>query len=126
MTAIDTGQLASEGWLPINDNTLYAEKAYYKVLAPMFTTKGSILAQQSIPVPTYCAAASAARYIFRFWILDVQLLSSVAIGSTTTTVPTAYGMVTALGPGVMVQATAYSTSSGVGSGQAITCWATKS
>ncbi len=105
---------------------MYAEKAYYKIVGPYYTTKGSITPAQSIPVPTYCAEAASGMYIFKFWLIDVQLPTSIAIGSATTTVPTAYGLMTAYGPGAMVQARAYSTSSGAGSGQAITCWVTKS
>ena len=123
MTAIDTAQLNAEGWKPINDNTLYAEKAFYKPLTAMYTTKGSICDPAAIQVPVYDAAASAGKYIFKFWIIDFQLESSFAIGSSSTTVPTAYGMITAFGPAAMIQARAYTTSSGAGSNQAITCWA---
>jgi len=126
MSAIDTAQLQAEGWKPINDNTLYAEKAFYKQIGPFYTSKGSIASPPAIQVPVYDAAAASGGYIFRFWILDMQREANVQIGSTTTTIPTAYGMMTSYGPGAMVQATAYSTSSGKGSGSAIVCWATKS
>jgi hypothetical protein len=125
MTAIDTAQLNAEGWKPINDNTLYAEKAFYKPLTAMYTTKGSICDPPAIQVPVYDAAAATGSYIFKFWIIDFQLESSFAIGSSSTTVPTAYGMITAFGPAAMVQARAYTTVSGLANNQAITCWASK-
>lgn len=124
MTAIGTQALIDEGWKAINDNTLYAEKGFYKVLTPTYTSKGS-KAEFTVNVPIDSSSATASTaYLFKFWLIDMQDPANVAIGSVTTTVATAYGFVTAYGPGAMIQASAYSTSSGASSGRILQAYAT--
>ncbi len=125
MTSIDVSQLQSEGWIAINDNTLTSEKAFYKPLSAWYITKGSTWTQP-IQIPVYDAAAAAGRYIFRFWVLDNQLLSNVAIGSSSSTIPTAYGFISYYGLSAFIYARPYTVSSGAGSAAAMTCWLVKS
>lgn len=120
MTAIGSSKLLSGGWVPINDGTLYAEKGFYydvtKNMGPQYTSKGSKHDfSVDIGIDATAAAASTA-FLFRLWALDVQLESDVSVGSTSTSLPTAYGFVTAYGPGALIQAKAYTTSSGAGTG----------
>lgn len=124
MTAIDVSGLQNEGFRQISDNTLTAEKAFYKVITPQYTTKGSKMDfNVKIPVDSSAATGSTA-YVFKIWIIDFQNVESVEIGSVTTSAPTAYGFVTAYGPGVMIYAKAYSTSSGAGAGHVLKSYLT--
>lgn len=128
MTAIGNSKLANYGWKPINDGTLYTEKAfYYDVTAnmgPLYPTKGSKLAF-TVPIPIDATAATASTaYLFKVWAMDCQLESDVAVGATTTSLPTAYGMVTSYGPGALIQASAYTASSGAGSGRLLQVYLT--
>ena len=124
MTSIDQSQLSAEGWAPIADTTLYAEKAFYKVLDPIVPTTGQKAADNYISIPVYCsAAARSTMYMFRFWVLDLQQTSNVAIGSTTTSVPAAYG-VSQIGPGAVIHNRAYSVSGGSSATPQIQCFVT--
>lgn len=128
MTAIGNSKLTDYGWVKINDGTLYTEVAYYydvtANLGPQYPTKGSKL-DLSIPIPIDATAATAStEYLFKLWAMDCQPQSDVSIGATTTSLPTAYGMITAYGPGALVQASAYTTSSGAGSGRILQVYLT--
>lgn len=121
MTAIGVTELLNAGWKSINDNTLTSEKAFYYMVDAeregTYTSKGSKMDfKVRIPVDS-SAAASSSGFMFKIWAIDMQLEANVAIGSVSTTVPTAYGFVTAYGPGAMIQASAYSTSSGAATGR---------
>ena len=128
MTALGNTKMTNYGWKAINDGTLYTEKAYYydvtANMGPQYPTKGSKLSfTVTIPIDASAATAST-EYLWKLWTLDCQLESDVAVGATTTSLPTAYGMVTAYGPGALVQATAYSTSSGAGTGRILQVYLT--
>jgi hypothetical protein len=124
MTSIGTQDFLDEGWKAINDGTLYAEKAFYKVIGPYYPAKGAKSSfSVNIPINSAAAAASTA-FLSKLWVIDLQNPDNVAIGSVSTSVPTAYGFVTAYGPGAMVQAKAYTTSSGAGSGNVLQVYIT--
>lgn len=124
MTSIGTTELQNEGWVGISDGTLYAEKAFYKVLDPEYPAKGfKVDFSINIPIDS-SAAASSTKFLFKFWIIDIQYEPNVQIGSVTTSIPTAYGFITSYGPGAMIQAKAYSTSSGAGTGEVLRVYCT--
>lgn len=128
MTAIGTQKLLDAGWKQIQDNTLYAEKAFYYDLTEnmdgQMPAKGQIL-EFSVNIPfDPSAAAVATAFLTKVWAIDIQNPDNVAIGSSTTTVLTAQGMVTAYGPGAMIQASAYTASSGAGSGRILQAYIT--
>lgn len=124
MTAIGVQDFLDEGWKSIADGTLYAEKAFYKPIGPYYPSKGSkIDFTVNIPIDS-AAAASSTAFLFRVWIIDMQRTANVAIGSVTTTMPTAYGFINAYGPQAAIQARAYTTSSGAGSGEALRVYCT--
>jgi hypothetical protein len=128
MTAIGNTKLANGGWTKINDGTLYTEVAYYyditANMGPQYPSKGSKLTfTVDIPIDAAAAAAST-EFLFKVWVMDIQLESDVAVGATSTSIPTAYGMVTSYGPGALIQASAYSTSSGAGSGRILQSYLT--
>jgi hypothetical protein len=114
MLAIGQDQLSSAGWNPLQDTTLYAEKGFYKYLAPQFTTKGSVLTF-SLPIPIDASnCPKTTKYKFSFWILDNQNPNGVALGTTSTTMPSAYGFIIAYGPQTVLQTMRYTSSSGAG------------
>jgi hypothetical protein len=114
MLAIGSGPLTSAGWSPLQDTTLYAEKGFYKLLTPQFTGKNSVLTF-SIPIPIDASnAAKATKYKFSFWILDCENPNAVALGTTSTSAPTAYGFITAYGPQSIIEPMGYTSSSGAG------------
>jgi hypothetical protein len=124
MTAIDSGQFQQEGWSPISDGTLYAEKGFYTTIGPYVPISGQYPAQVNIQVPVYAgSAAGSTMYEFKFWLMDIQLLSNVAMGVTSTTAPTAYG-VYQLGPGQVEGDSGFSTSSGKGATNQDECFLT--
>jgi hypothetical protein len=117
---IGVAELEAEGWMPITTGNLYNEKAFYKILyagavelsGTMFPAQGSKAKWElSIPIVTTNAATST-EYVFKFYLADMANPSSLAIGTDSTTMPTAYGMVTAYGIGARIQNTAFTISSG--------------
>jgi len=126
MTAIDQGQLQAEGWSGVADSTLYAEKAFYKVLDACIPTSGQKAVDYRIPIPVYStAAATSSPFIFKFFVMDLQQTVNVAQGSTTTGVPTAYG-VSQVGPSIAIHGAAYTVASGIVSTEQIQCCITTS
>lgn len=128
MTAIGNAKFNNYGWNKLNDGTLYTEVAYYydvtARMGPQYPSKGSKLSF-TIDIPIDATAATAStEYLFKVWAIDCQPESDVAVGATTTSLPTAYGMVTAYGPGALIQASAYTTSSGAGSGRILQVYLT--
>ena len=117
-TAIGTQKLFDKGWKQINDNTLTTEKAFYKVIPPQIPVSGSKWSLD-IEIPIDASALSAGTaYSAKIWIIDFQLEDNVAIGSVSTTVPTAYG-VGEYGLDSMIYPRAYSTSSGASTGMVL-------
>lgn len=124
MTAIGTTKLENNGWGKIEDSTLYAEKAFYTEFEPTFPTKGA-KGRRTIEIPIDASgAATSTEFLFSFWLIDVTYEEDLRIGSTTTTCPTAYGGVTAYGVAAKIYATAYSTSSGAGTGEVLCVYVT--
>jgi hypothetical protein len=114
MTAIGSDALTGKGWIPMTTSQLYAEKGFYKELSPAFPAKGQ-KAGWSVEIPIDCASATAATaYKVSIWVVDCQNLDNVAALGTSTSVPTAYGFVTAYGVGEVLQNTAVTFSSGAG------------
>jgi hypothetical protein len=119
MTGINQGQFQAEGWTPISDSTLYAEKGYYIQLNPMYAAKGQIWTV-TIQIPIYSLGVSANNYIFRLWVVDLQPpFGATASG---TTVPTVYGMISRYGIQAMIYNNYYHTSSGAGTGEFMDTW----
>lgn len=124
MTAIGTSELQNKGWVAINDNTLTAEKAFYKVLDAHFPTKGSkVDFKVEIPIDS-SAASSSTEYLFKLWCIDINLPSNIAIGSCSSSVPSVWGFLTAYGPGDTIQSRAYSTSAGAGTNEILRAYFT--
>jgi len=123
MTSLDASQFAAEGWTPINDNTLYGEKAYFKTIGPFYTTKGALWTADNL-IPVYCGASgNSERGVIKLYVIDIQLTPNIAIGACqNTTIPTAYGMVSAYGPGAFNEIYGYQVSSGAASGPMLTDW----
>jgi hypothetical protein len=114
MTAIGNDALTGKGWIPMTTSQLYAEKGFYKELAPVFPSKGQ-KAGWSVEIPIDCASATASTaYKISVWVNDAQNLENVAALGTSTSVPTAYGFVTSYGLGAVLHATAVTFSSGAG------------
>lgn len=126
MQNINFDPLDSNDWIAISDSSLYNEKAFaYDITANMGEQYGQkgVKDEWSIPIPIWSQADNT-EYLFKLWCIDMQKPESVAAGYTTTTVPTAYGFLTAYGPGAMLQASAYTTSSGAGSGRILQSYLT--
>jgi hypothetical protein len=105
---------ASEGWKKVNDNTLYAEKAWYATIPEAMPNKGDNF-DFSLYFPFEPTAASTG-YSVNVWIIDFNKEAQVAAGSVSTTIPTANGGIAEFGIDAKIYATAFSTSSGAGSG----------
>lgn len=115
MTSVSAGELATEGWTRVSDSRLTNEAAFYKVVGPFIPSKGeSFTVDIKIPLDTSAAGASEVG-LFHIFLIDFQLESNVAAGSTTTSIPTGYGMVTggAYGIDAMIFARTWTVSSGV-------------
>jgi hypothetical protein len=121
MTGIGADELESEDWYPIDDGTLYAEKGFYYVLPEIIPQNGDKFNKEfEIPIDA-SGAVTSTEYTFKMWVIDFQKVSSLRdSGTSTTTVPNKYGMLNEFGLDAMIHARAYSTSSGAGSGQALT------
>lgn len=120
MTAIDTSKLSDEGWVNIADSTLTSEKAWYRVVPEQIPVQGDrFTLDMKLPVDS-SGASSSTDYTFKVWVLDFQLIDNVKIGSTSSTVPTAYGAIGEYGLDSIIHAKAYSVSSGAGTGQVLT------
>lgn len=116
MTAIDAGALSYEGWKPIQDSTLYAERAFYHFIDPCVPTKGSSYGAWSVKIPIECAsAAGSTEYVFRFWVIEGDTEDQIKQGSTTVGLPAIYGFITEIGPDAgHLDHLAYTTASGAG------------
>jgi hypothetical protein len=118
-TSIGTQKLYDDGWKQIADNTLTSEKAFYKVVDPQEPIKGDNFELYiNVPLDT-TAAATSTGFSANFWLIDMQKEANVAIGSVSTSVPTAYGFIGEFGIDALIYAKAYSTSSGASTGFAI-------
>jgi len=119
MTTIGVSALLDKGWGIVADSTLTDEKAFYKKIVPQIPLRGNEF-ELDIEFPVDASAATTStQYYFKVWLLDFQDLDNLKIGSTSSSVPTAYGMVGEFGPDTVIFAKAYSTSSGAGSGQVL-------
>ena len=67
----------------------------------------------TIPLDASAAAAST-EFIFKVWILDLQMPSYVAAGSTSTSIPTAYGFCNEFGIDAIIYARALTVTTGAG------------
>jgi hypothetical protein len=114
MTSIGLQTLYDNGWRTVSKSDLTAEKAFYKVIDPVIPTRGTKFTfSVKIPVDSSAASASTA-YIFKIWILDCQVPSYVETGSTTTSIPTAYGFVSEYGIDAIIFNAGLTVSSGAG------------
>jgi hypothetical protein len=130
MTAI----AVPDGWNSITMSTLYAEKAFYKVLdcdhfdsdvsGTMFPVKGFKPSWAVNIDIDATSAASSTKFLFKFWIEDCQRLSIVGTTGTTTSMPTAYGFTTSYGVGAVVHATALTVTSGAGETEQLSTYCT--
>jgi hypothetical protein len=119
MTAISVDGFTSEGWHLVEDSTLYAEKAFYKVIDPQVPLKGESFSYNvEVPVDS-SAAASDSGFYFKVWLIDFQLEENVQGGSPSTSIPTAYGMINEFGLDAVIYAQAFSASSGVAANQCL-------
>lgn len=114
MAAINPTHLAGHGWQPIDYGPLYTEVGYYKVIGPYYPAKGH-KTDMSVEISLDAtAAAGSTAFLFKFWLVDMHEMSDLANGHSSTTVATAYGFMTAYGPGAKMHNTAFTTSSGAG------------
>lgn len=119
MTTIGVQKLKDKAWKVVQDSTLTSEKAFYYKLPALVPLKGNDFEKDfEIPVDA-SAAGSSSGYYFKAWCLDFQLEDNVAIGSTSSSVPSAYGMIGEFGLDAIIFARAYSTSSGAGANQVL-------
>jgi len=124
MTNIGTADIYDEGWSMIQKPDLTAEVAFYKILDAMVPLRGDKFSV-SITFPVDAsAAASSTKFIFKVWMLDIQVPSYVAQGSTTTSVPTAYGMINEFGIDSIIYARALTVSSGAGDNEVLRAYLT--
>lgn len=119
MTTIGVSGLQDKGWGVVSDSTLTAEKGFYKKINPQVPLRGNEFElDMEFPVDA-SAATTSTQYNFRLWVLDMQNEDNLKIGSTSSSVPSVYGMIGEFGIDTIIFARAYSTSSGVGSGQVL-------
>jgi hypothetical protein len=119
MTSIGVQDLRDKGWEKVQDSTLTSEVAFYKEIPMQMPSKGNDFEVWiELPIDS-SAASSSTTYAFKAWILDFQLEDNVAIGSVSTSIPTAYGMITEFGIDAIIHARAYATSSGAGTTQVL-------
>ena len=124
MTSIGTQDIYDEGWKMIDKPDLTAELAFYKVLDPMIPLRGDKFAESiTFPVDASAAAAST-KYLFKVWILDFQVPSYVETGSTSTSIPTAYGFISEFGLDSIIYARALTVSSGAGDNEVLRAYLT--
>jgi len=124
MTAIGTQVLYDEGWSTLSKPDLTAEVAFYKVLEPMIPNRGDkFIASEKIPIDASAAASSTA-FVFKIWMLDLQIPAYVASGSTTTSIPTAYGLANEYGIDAVIFAVALTVSSGAGATEVLRAYIT--
>lgn len=95
-TEVDPTDLTADGWQPINKAGL-DEVAYYYVIDPRtdggLPTMGDSFSI-SIPISLDTSALTAStEYEFEAWAIDWQLVSNVAIGATTTSLPSNNGFI---------------------------------
>jgi hypothetical protein len=115
-TSIGVSALQEEGWTLMQDSTLTSEKGFFITIPEMIPEYGDKFALDiTIPIDASGLAGSTA-FSMNVWILDCQLLSNVAMGTTSGSVPTAYGCVGEFGIDAINHPRAYTTSSGAGSG----------
>lgn len=120
MTAIDADKLSDEGWKTISDSTLTAEKAWYHVVSEQIPVQGDKFSYDiKLPIDS-SGASSTTDYTFKVWVLDMQLISNIEDGSSSSSVPSSYGGISQYGLDAIVHAKAYSTTSGAGTGQVLT------
>jgi hypothetical protein len=120
MTAIASDALTAYDWSPVEDSTLYDEKAFYwKFESGVVPTKGTSFSESyDLPVDSNAAAASSGFY-FKAWLIDMQLEENVRNGSPSTTIPTAHGFLNEFGLDAVIYARAFAASSGVGGNQVL-------
>jgi len=124
MTSIGTSTLSDNQWFPISLSTLTAEKAFYTVIPAQIPVRSQKI-QFSVKIPVDAAsAASATKYIFKFWLIDNQVPAYVAQGSSSTGIPTAYGIVNEYGLDATIFARALTVSSGAGATEILRVYVT--
>ena len=118
-TVINEAKLAADGWIPVEDTTLYAADAYYKVIDPWHEYTGLIpnkagYAKMIMQIPLdFSAAAGSTGYNIQLFFNDYQLEENVRGGSPSTTLPTFYGGQSDFGADTCLTPQYYSTSSGI-------------
>lgn len=111
-TAIGVTSLTEDGWIPVNKVDITASAVFYKVLDPLIPQRGKKFSTSLEITVDASGLSSSTAYCMKAWVLDIQLPSNVAIGTTSATVPTVYGMMTALGCTTPIHARALTVSGG--------------
>lgn len=124
MTTIGTQDLYDEGWRMVSKPDLTSEIAFYKIIDPAQPVKGDkFTISITFPIDASAAAAST-KYVFKVWVLDCQVPSYVEQGSTTASVPTAYGFINEFGIDSIIYARALTVSSGAGDNEILRAYVT--
>jgi hypothetical protein len=99
-TSISVSDLIADKWNLISKPELTGDVAFYKVIDPerdsdyagLIPSQGDYAtATIEIPIETAAATGSAGHDI-AIWMNDLQLLSNVAVGAPSVSIPTAYGV----------------------------------
>jgi hypothetical protein len=115
-TAISVSALASEGWVLIQDPRLTGDRAFYKVITvneyPGLIPQAGKYAKTTINIPVETsAAAGSTAFDAAIWLNDFQLVSDVAVGSPSVSLPSSYGMIQGYGLAAMINDETFTVSS---------------
>jgi hypothetical protein len=114
MTAIGTSAALNEGWQTFTKPDLTAEVGFYYILPAIIPTRGDKFVELiDFPVDS-SAAATSTEFIFKIWILDLQVESYLMQGSSSSSVPTAYGFLNEFGIDAIIYARALTITSNAG------------
>jgi enamine deaminase RidA (YjgF/YER057c/UK114 family) len=124
MTSIGTAEIYDEGWKRLSKPDLTAEVAYYYVLPSIIPLRGDKFVHTvTFPIDA-SAAASATKFVFKVWMLDMQVPSYVETGSTSTSIPTAYGFIGEYGIDAVIFARALTVTTGAGDNEVLRAYVT--
>ena len=113
---VDQISIAADDWHPISKPDLTADVAFYYIINPLsdggIPNPGNTFSI-SVPITINDASLTAStEYEFEGWVLDWQNVNNVAIGATTTSLPSNNGFISDAGCDSIVEPRALTVSSG--------------
>jgi hypothetical protein len=112
----DLTGLFDDGWVQISKPDMTADIAFYRIIDPVadgcIPSTGNVI-NCKIPISiSDSGLVASTEYEYEGWVLDWQVVSYVASGITTTTVPSGNGFISEVGSDTVVEPLALTISSG--------------